>query len=458
MRIPLICVLLIGAGMSCREATASHPVAAALEMASGGDQTGAVGAPLPGALAVRVRDAEGLPIESQLVTFVVTAGGGSMAAGSGLTNADGVVEDRWTLGRSTADAQTVEARVQPATEGGQLLVQVFHATPRADAPDTARVVSGDGQRVLLVTSLPDSLLARVVDRFGNPVAGATVAWSVSAEGGTLSRTSDQTTATGYTSTKLIAGRQAGDVTIVATVGVRSATFTAHVAPLTTADLVGRYVLQSVAGTPVPVRFPGVTPERSTTVDSGAVEILANGTAVLTEIGTYASCAGIEYDSEFLAGVTTVNADTVKFAGTRAIVSATTITRGDRVYARRATASALPPAGAGTSLTKVSGDRQSGTPPGSMLPYPLVVQVVDASGSPVAGQVVRFAVMPSGAGGVLDGVSSVSDPITDADGRAQVRWQLGRPGGFIVIAPQTMSATIVSNSAGVSPVQAIFSTP
>jgi hypothetical protein len=455
MRISLMCALLVSAGLSCREATAPPPVAASLEVASGGDQTGTVGAPLSSALAVRVRDADGQPIEGQLVTFVVTAGGGSMAAGSGLTNANGVVEDRWTLGRSTGDAQTVEARVAPATEGAQLLVQTFHATPRADAPDTARVVSGDGQRVLLVTPLPDSLLARVVDRFGNPVGGAPVVWSVSAEGGTLSRTSDVTTAAGYTSTKVIAGRQAGDVTIVATVGTRSASFTEHVAPLTTADLVGRHVLLSVAGTPVPARFPGVTPERSTTVDAGAVEILANGTAFLTEDGTYRSCAGIEYNSGFAASVATVNADTVEFAGAKAIVTATTITRGDRVYARNSTASALPPAGAGTSLTKVSGDGQSGTA-GTTLPNPLVVQVVDASGNPVAGQVVRFRVMPAGAGGILDGVPDVSDQITDADGRAQVSWQLGHPEWLILKTPQTVSATIVSGASGFPPARVIFS--
>jgi len=81
------------------------------------------------------------------------------------------------------------------------------------------------------------------------------------------------------------------------------------------------------------------------------------------------------------------------------------------------------------LRYVSGDAQQAAP-GTLLPDPLVVQVVDGEGNPVADETVTFTVR--GGGGSLAPTSTPSG----ADGRAQTRWTLGPNAGL-----NTMAASI-----------------
>ena len=71
-------------------------------------------------------------------------------------------------------------------------------------------------------------------------------------------------------------------------------------------------------------------------------------------------------------------------------------------------------GSATGVIIVSGNEQSGVP-GTALAQPLVVQVNDASGNPVAGAPVTWVV--TGGGGTLDPATST----TDATGRASSVW-------------------------------------
>ena len=73
------------------------------------------------------------------------------------------------------------------------------------------------------------------------------------------------------------------------------------------------------------------------------------------------------------------------------------------------------------LEIIAGQDQS-APAGSMLPAPLVVRVVDGSGSPVAGRIVNFKVVEGG-GTVFAGAA-----ITNAEGVAQEWWTLGPVAG------------------------------
>src|SRR5574338_778194 len=63
----------------------------------------------------------------------------------------------------------------PACGGGDLVL------PNEGQPAEVAVVSGDGQTGTILEPAAESLVVRVSDRFGNPVAGAEVVWS--AEGG-----------------------------------------------------------------------------------------------------------------------------------------------------------------------------------------------------------------------------------------------------------------------------------
>jgi hypothetical protein len=92
----------------------------------------------------------------------------------------------------------------------------------------------------------------------------------------------------------------------------------------------------------------------------------------------------------------------------------------------------------TQLSKISGDGQTAAA-GEMLAAPLVVEVQDALGNPVAGVTVVFAI--SGGGG------SVGSPVatTTADGRASTTFTTGTSAG----AAQAVSASIPATAISVS---------
>lgn len=76
---------------------------------------------------------------------------------------------------------------------------------------------------------------------------------------------------------------------------------------------------------------------------------------------------------------------------------------------------------GRELRIVSGDGQIGAP-GELLDDPLVVEMVNADGNPISGEIVQFQ--------VTVGNGSVSQPMvqTDPDGRAETEWTLGAEEG------------------------------
>ncbi|HVG45228.1 MAG TPA: Ig-like domain-containing protein [Longimicrobium sp.] len=175
---------------------------AAVAVVSGSGQQAAAGQPLASPLVVRVTDAKGRPVEGQAVTFVVTAGGGTLFAGTATTGADGVAQTLWTLGTQAGSTQTVEARiVNPST--GQPLTAAFTATATAPPPPpvgpaTATVAVGGRVQTAGATGGPvaDPLAVRVIDAQGNPVPGVQVAWAVTAGDGTFAAPTSTTSAQG----------------------------------------------------------------------------------------------------------------------------------------------------------------------------------------------------------------------------------------------------------------------
>ena len=57
----------------------------------------------------------------ETTSFRVTAVGGSVFAGSSVTNASGISQERWTLGTSTSDSQRLEARAVDNTTGAPIV-------------------------------------------------------------------------------------------------------------------------------------------------------------------------------------------------------------------------------------------------------------------------------------------------------------------------------------------------
>jgi hypothetical protein len=89
--------------------------AASLQAIAGTGQTAPVGTSVPVVPAVVLKDGAGTPLSGQQVAFVVTAGGGTVAQATSVTNAQGVASaGSWTLG-SAAGTNVLEARTAGAT-------------------------------------------------------------------------------------------------------------------------------------------------------------------------------------------------------------------------------------------------------------------------------------------------------------------------------------------------------
>jgi adhesin/invasin len=193
-------------GLAGSPVTFSHTVtagsASGVIVVSGNNQTAPPGATLPEGLVVQVVDQDGNPVVAAAVTWVVTAGGGTLSPATGATDANGRAATQWTLGASagTNTAQAIVSGVGEAT---------FSATAAAGTPSEIRVVSGNDQTGQAGTRLPAALVVQVLDDADNPVSGAVVTWRVESGGGAVSPTSGPTGADGQASTSWTLGPGTG---------------------------------------------------------------------------------------------------------------------------------------------------------------------------------------------------------------------------------------------------------
>jgi hypothetical protein len=154
-----------------------------LSIEDGIDQTGRVGEELPRLLVVSVKEGEA-PLEDQAVAFsIVSAPAGvTLEPDTAFTDEDGQAATQVFLGPEMG-AYEIEATLVVADPPATV---VFEGAAVAGAPDTLRALSPvnqPGQREEVVEDAPTVL---VLDRFGNPVAGAEVEWEVTAGGGEVS--------------------------------------------------------------------------------------------------------------------------------------------------------------------------------------------------------------------------------------------------------------------------------
>jgi len=154
-----------------------------LELVDGDNQRGTVGLPLRLPLLFRALDGQGQPQEGVRVAFEVPPGEGSVDPAVGLTEPGGWIRAEWTLG-DRAGNQSIMARFDLA-DGVEVAAQAW-AEP--SEPEYLRVVSPSQERGRLGPAgqwLPDSLVVRVEDRFGNPVPDVPVSFATEGAGGTV---------------------------------------------------------------------------------------------------------------------------------------------------------------------------------------------------------------------------------------------------------------------------------
>ena len=174
---------------------------------SGNDQQAPAGATLPDSIVLRVTDGTGRPVQDAPVG-VTLQDGGSVAPAALRSGADGRVTFEWTLGRASGPQQ-LEVGIGDST--GITRTVTIDAMAAAGTVDSLDVVSGNQQVGQVNKALAESLVVRALDRFGNPVEGATVQWVPSAGG-----------IAPITATTDAAGRAAGAWTLGRTPGTQKA--------------------------------------------------------------------------------------------------------------------------------------------------------------------------------------------------------------------------------------------
>ena len=191
-----------------------------LTKVSGDRQGGLVGERLAKPFVVSVLDQNGSAFAGAVVAFSVTAGGGTLSATTATTDANGRARSTLTLG-SKPGPNTVAAAV------AGLGTVTFTATATGQIPHSLTKVSGDGQEGLAGAQLDAPFVVLVLDEDDEAIAGAVVAFSVTAGGGTLSAATVATNANGRASNTLRLGPDPGPNTVEATIaGLEPVTFTA----------------------------------------------------------------------------------------------------------------------------------------------------------------------------------------------------------------------------------------
>jgi hypothetical protein len=231
------------------------PAAPMLSIVPGGgdNQTGTVGTLLPLPLIVQLSGISG-SLNGQILTFVVTSGGGTVFAPTVLTgtpnsgpaaNRSGIGQNTWTLG-PTAGPQSVEARLVDAKTGQTLTQATFRATAVVGTANSLKVAVGDQQTALAgaLVSVPPAVL--VTDRSGNPIENVTVAFQVTGGGGSI--TGAAQVATNSSGIATLGGWRLGTTTGANTLTASAAGLTGSPLTFTAAAIAGAAAsLTPVAG-------------------------------------------------------------------------------------------------------------------------------------------------------------------------------------------------------------------
>jgi adhesin/invasin len=292
----------------------------------GNNQTAAPGTTLPTDLVVQVVDTAGNPVVAAAVTWVVTAGGGTLSPTTGTTDADGRAGTKWTLG-ATVGTNTAQAIVSGVGQAE------FTATAAAGTASEIRVVSGNNQTGQAGGSLAAPLVVQVLDDGGNPVGGVAVTWTVASGGGSVSPASAATGADGQASTAWTLGPSIGTQRVQASApGAASVRFEAtstagapSVLGLATQPSGSAQVgvafgrqpvveVRDAAGNPVPA--PGVTVTAA--IASGAGRLIgtttqttgSDGRATFTNLGIE-NATGSHSLIFAAAGLTSVTSDAIE---------------------------------------------------------------------------------------------------------------------------------------------------
>ena len=302
--------------------------------------------------------------------------------------------------------------------------------PNEGQPAEVEISRGNGQNGTVGEALGDSLVVRVIDRFGSPVASVTVNWSAEG-GGSVHPAQSVTAADGRAGTQRVLGPEPSVYSTIASVEGLS-----EAARFTSTGLTARLIITSQLPA-IAVSGVALSPQPELRLeDADGTPIAREGVVVTVQI----SSGGGSLEGATSA---TSNADGV-VAFTDLAISGSPGTR-RLIFAAEAFAPATSPpialgVGSPSSIAGVAGADQTATV-GQAVPIDPAVVVRDADGNPLPGIPVTFTVT-GGGGTVTD-----NTPVTGEDGIATVgEWRLGPDAG-----ENALSAAVVGQDLSGGPV-------
>lgn len=353
-------------------------------------------------IGVRVLDDNNHPVPGVRVEWSVVEGDGALFVPWNYTDRDGVATNIWRYGR-TSGPQRVRAKIANHTASVEVA-----GLARPDVPATFAMVSGSQQQDTVMRELPNPYVVRVADRYGNPVPGVEVRWSVLLGEGNLSASVTLTGDDGTASVIHRLGRIAGTQAVRATID----------------GLPDAILFVSSA-------LPG--PASKAILHDGNDQVGAPGTLLVTPLAVKVldewdnPIQNVQVQWEVMSGggVLSASASSTDASGIASVSYQLGTTAGQQKVRARVggLAEAVFTLTAATlTLDIVSGNNQSG-PVGTALAEPLRVRVRDAvTNATVPNATVEWLVVSG------DGSLSATSARSDASGIAEAIWTLGPKSG------------------------------
>ncbi|HEX2220096.1 MAG TPA: Ig-like domain-containing protein [Gemmatimonadales bacterium] len=373
------------------------PFPGSITVLGGDGQHGPAGQPLPRPVTAQIVSRGGRPMAGAVATFGSTAHGAQAEPAVDTSDARGMVQTTWRLGDTPGRQQ-----LSIAVDGVGAAPSLGAEADPVPANTRVEVVTGEAAGEAGDT-LPEPVLVRVTDSLGRALADLPVGWTA-LDGGALAAQVARTDSLGEARALWMLGPKAGRQRARVQVGdartMPPVTAVAAARPGTAASVrlvagdrqigsVGQALEASIAvravdrhGNPVPDASLRVRPLEGRVAESIVVTDAAGRAKIAWTLG---KAAGLQR----LA---------VRLDGDTAEVEVTALAR--------------PGKAAGLAFVSPPKSGASGRP----LAKPLVVQVTDAYGNPLAGRTVQFK--------ATSGSVTPSRGLTDDDGRTSVRWTLG----------------------------------
>lgn len=401
---------------------AAPPPPPSISITAGDAQTGEVGLALPQPVVVKVSDSRG-PVVGASVTFTIEAGTGIVTPATAATDATGSATATWILGGELGE-QRLKATIGSSSA-------TVRATANPGPPEIVGATAGNGQFVVVNRPVPIRPVVKVSDRFGNPIAGVAVTFSVTQGGGTITDSVGTSNAAGQVT---LGSWTVGRVPGFNRVRVSAGAVTGELLAIGTAAAItvaGGNNQTANAGTRV-AETPAVLATDGDGLPLAGVQVtfeVASGGGSLTGATQTTNAQGIARPTSWTLGqaaganamvAKASNVPSVSFSATGEVAVPTT------VAVRGATA-----------WDGFVGNFISGAPG---------IRVTDARGNPVAGVPVTWTANQGGSAAVRAG------SITDFDGRAEAAaWRLGPTTGAQSLTAAVAGLPTVTFTATAAPI-------